>query len=116
MELFNFQSFHKSLWMFVAAAFICGTVLILLGVLHSDAIDAFALDGVIEDGVHYVPQEGGDLRAIPPGDWWLNAILYGAGFFLVVVGMIVLFVVFYADLVRPIQQRLNPFGKNRRLQ
>jgi hypothetical protein len=115
MELFKFQSFHKRLWVFVVAAFICGFALILLGVEHSEAIDAFALDGVIEDGSHYVPQEGGDLREIPAGSWWLNAILYGVGFFLVVVGMIVLFVVFYTDLVRPIQQRLNPFGKNRGL-
>lgn len=116
MELFKFQNFHKRLWLFVAAAFIFGIGLILLGVNHSEAIDGFALNGVIQDGIHYVYRDGGDLREISPGAWWLNAILYGMGFLLVVAGMIVLFVVGYADLVRPIQKRMNPFGNDRDLQ
>jgi hypothetical protein len=115
MKLFGYSGFHKRLWIIAGAALIIGIPIALLGFRHSESIDGTAASGYIEDGEHYVLQGDGDVREVPGRVWWTNLLLYAVGFLFAVAGLIVFFVVAYADLVKPIQQRLNPFSKDQGL-
>jgi len=112
MKLFVYSGFHKRLWIIAGAALIVGIPIALLGFRHSESIDGTAAAGYVEDGQHYVLQGDGKVREVPASVWWMNVLLYAVGFLFAAAGIVVLFVVAYADLVRPIQQRLNPFSKD----